>query len=158
MDGSGFRRRPAVAWLCGPLMVALGVAAHLAVGAAVPALPIVVALAALLSMAASMTARVAMPGWAVLLLSGLVQQVLHLAFDVFSGSSGTVSAGHGHGILDWRPPQPSVPEGLTAHMVELMLYTHTAAALLTVFVITAWQSRTPRIASSHRPYGVDQNM
>lgn len=145
MHGKEIHRPPAAAWLSGPLMVALGIAAHLAAGAAVPALSIVVALAALLSMAASMTARVGMPGWAVLLLSGLVQQVLYLAFSVFSESGGTGSAGHGHGILGWRPPQTSVPEELSAHLMELMLYTHAAAALLTVLAINAWEPLTARI-------------
>lgn len=139
MDGNGFRRRPAAAWLCGPLMVALGVAAHSAVGQPVPAPSLLVALTALLSLAAAATARTGMRGWLLLLLSGLVQQVLHLAFSVFSDTGGGFgSTGHGHGILTWQPQQLPAASGAPDHTVELLLYAHTAAALLAVLVIARW--------------------
>lgn len=143
MNGDGFRRRPGAAWLCGPLMVALGVAAHSAVGQPVPALSLLVALTALLSLAASVTARSGMPGWMLLLLAGLVQQVLHLAFSVFSGSGGGLgSTGHGHGILTWQPQQPPAASAAPDHTVELLLYAHTAAALLAVLLIAKWDTVT----------------
>ncbi|WP_457973870.1 hypothetical protein [Arthrobacter sp. D1-17] len=144
----GFRRRPAAAWLCGPLMVALGVAAHSAVGQPVPALSLLVALTALLSLAASVTARNGMPGWMLLLLAGLVQQVLHLAFSVFSLTRGGFGfTGHGHGTLIWQPQQPSEePAGSAApdHTLELLLYAHTAATLVAVLLIAKWDTGRPR--------------
>ncbi len=143
MNGDGFRRRPGAAWLCGPLMVALGVAAHSAVGQPVPALSLLVALTALLSLAAAVTARTGMPGWMLLLLAGLVQQVLHLAFSVFSDTGGgTGATGHGHGILIWQPQQPLTESAAPDHTIELLLYTHTAAALLAVLLIPKWDAVT----------------
>jgi hypothetical protein len=151
MNGEGIRRRPAEAWLCGPLMVVLGVAAHSAVGQPVPALSLLVALTALLSLAASVSAHSRMPGWLLLLLSGLVQQVLHLAFSVFSNAgAGFGSTGHGHGILTWQPQQLPAASVAPEHAVEVLLYTHTAAALLAMFVIIAWGPVTARIRAALR--------
>ena len=151
MNGGGFRRRPAAAWVCGPLMVVLGVGAHSAVGQPVPAPSLLMALTALLSLAASVSARSRMPGWLLLFLSGLVQQVLHLAFSVFSNAGGGFgSTGHGHGILMWQPQQPQqLPDasGAPEHATEILLYTHTAAALLAMFAIIAWEPVTARMRS-----------
>jgi hypothetical protein len=123
-------------------MVALGAAAHSAVGQPVPALSLLVALTALLSLAASVTARSGMPGWMLLTLAGLVQQVLHLAFSVFSlAGGGFGSTGHGHSILIWQtgqPQQPPAASGAPDHTMELLLYAHTAAALLAVLLIAKW--------------------
>lgn len=82
-----------------------------------------------------MIAHLKFPGWVLVLLSGIAQQVLHLAFNLFSGVAGSGSAGHGHGILPWEPPQLSSPSG-PPHAMELMLDAHVAAALLTALVIT----------------------
>ncbi|MCE3293893.1 MAG: hypothetical protein K0Q84_2830 [Arthrobacter sp.] len=154
MNGDGFRRRPGAAWLCGPLMVALGVAAHSAVGQPVPALSLLVALTALLSLAASVTARTGMPGWMLLLLAGLVQQVLHLAFSVFSGTGGgTGATGHGHGMLIWQPQQPPAVSAAPDHTLELLLYTHTAAALLAVLLIAKWDAVTRLAVTAGRTAG-----
>ena len=154
MNGDGFRRRPGAAWLCGPLMVALGVAAHSAVGQPVPALSLLVALTALLSLAASMTARTGMPGWMLLLLAGLVQQVLHLAFSVFAGTGGgTGATGHGHGMLIWQPQQPQAVSAAPDHTLELLLYTHTAAALLAVLLIAKWDAVTRLAVTAGRAAG-----
>jgi hypothetical protein len=125
-----------VAWLAGPLAVSLGVAAHLVSGESVPPASVLGALTALLSMAASMIAHLKFPGWVLVLLSGMAQQVLHLAFNLFSGVAGSGSAGHGHGILPWEPPQLSSPSRPPAHAMELMLDAHVAAALLTALAIT----------------------
>lgn len=137
MEAQEFHSQPVfVAWLAGPLAVALGVAAHLVSGESVPPASVLLALTALLSMSASMIAHVKVPGWVLVLLSGLAQQVLHLAFSLFSGVTGSGSAGHGHRILPWEPPQLSSPPGPPAHAMELMLDAHVAAALLTALVIT----------------------
>lgn len=138
---------PAVAWISGPLMVALAVAAHLASGESVPAASILVALTALLSMSASMIAHVRLPGWVLLVLSGLVQQILHLAFSLFSGVIGDASTGHGHGIFTWRPPLPSSASAPPAHAMELMLHAHVGVALVAALVIINRESVMSRIRS-----------
>jgi hypothetical protein len=83
---------------------------------------------------AAMLARFKLPVWALLLASGLIQQVLHLMFGSFSANVGSVPAGHAHGVVPWLPPQ-AVPEPGGHHALELMLDAHVAAALLTVVVI-----------------------
>jgi hypothetical protein len=129
------RRHVYTAWATGPLAVLLGAGAHLLGGDAIPGPWILLAMAALLSMAASMLARLKLPVWALLLVSGLIQQVLHLMFTGFSGDVGSVSSGHSHGVSTWSPPQQAPGAG-GHHALELMLDAHVAAALLTVVVIT----------------------
>jgi hypothetical protein len=86
-----------------------------------------------------MLARFRLPMWALLLVSGLTQQVLHLIFGSFSGIVGSASTGHPHGVVTWLPPQqaPS-PDAGGHHAIELMLDAHVAAALLSVIAITQW--------------------
>jgi hypothetical protein len=123
------------AWATGPLAVLLGAGAHLLGGDALPGPWILLAMAALLSMAASILARVKLPVWALLLVSGLIQQVLHLMFTGFSGDVGSVSPGHSHGVFTLSPPQQA--PGAGGHQaLELTLDAHVAAALLTVVVVT----------------------
>ncbi|WP_457964752.1 hypothetical protein M1E17_00760 [Arthrobacter sp. D1-29] len=129
------RRRIYAARASGPLAVTLGAAAHFLSGAAVPGPSVLLAIAALLSMAASMLAGLNLRFWALLLASGLVQQVLHLVFAGFAGGSGSTSPGHAHGVLIWQPLPPAQTSG-GHHAMELMLDTHVAAALLTVLVLT----------------------
>jgi hypothetical protein len=147
VEARKFHRRPVVAWLAGPLVVALGVSAHSISGESVPAASILVALTALVSMSASMVAYLRLPGWVLLLLSGLAQQVLHIAFGLFSGVVGGDSPGHGHGILPWQPPLPSSASSPPAHAMGLMLHAHVAAALLAALVIIEWDSVIFRIRS-----------
>jgi hypothetical protein len=142
------RQRVVIAWLSGPLAVVLGVAAHSLAGESVPAVWVLVALTALLSMAASIFARLQVPVWVLFLLSGLVQQVLHLAFSRFSGVVGGASSGHVHGGSIWQPPQPSSSSGHQA--LELMLDSHVAVALLTVLVITQSVSLLSRLRRPRR--------
>jgi hypothetical protein len=98
-------------------------------------------------MSAAMIAHLRLPGWVVLLLSGLVQQVLHIAFSLFSGVFGDVPTGHGHTIYTWQPPLPSSAPSSPAHAMELMLHAHVAAALLAALVIIKWDSVMSRIRS-----------
>jgi hypothetical protein len=151
VDAGKFHRQPAIAWLAGPLVVALGVAAHAVSGASVPAVSVLVALTALVSMSASMIAHLRLPGWMVLLLSGLAQQVLHIAFSLFSGVFGDGSAGHGHTIFAWQPRLPSSASSPPAHAMELMLHVHVAAALLAALVIIEWDGVISRIRSVRQP-------
>jgi hypothetical protein len=131
------------AWLAGPLSAGLGLAAHVVAGGQAPGILIVTALAALLGMAASIAASISgerrLPGWAVLLAAGLVQQLLHLAFDAFSTASGLSLPGHHGGAPDPRAPDPATPsaEGSgAAHSPHLMLHLHAAAALAATVLAT----------------------
>jgi hypothetical protein len=129
------RRRVYAAWASGPLAVLLGAGAHVLGGEDLPGPWVLLALSALLSMAASMLARFKLPMWALLLASGVIQQVLHLLFSWLSANVGSASTGHAHGVLPWLPPQQPADAG-GHHAMELMLDAHVAAALLTVMVIT----------------------
>jgi hypothetical protein len=133
------RARVYAAWASGPLAVLLGAGAHVFGGEDLPGLWVLLAVSALLSMVASMLARFRLPMWALLLVSGLTQQVLHLIFGSFSGIVGSASTGHPHGVVTWLPPQqaPS-PDAGGHHAIELMLDAHVAAALLSVIAITQW--------------------
>jgi hypothetical protein len=147
LDGQGVRmhslRHPvstgstAPVWLAGPLATGLGWAAHVASGGQSPAMLIVLALAALLGMAASMVGPRQLPAWAILLAAGLAQQLLHLAFAAFSVSSGVPLPGHGHDA-GAPPAEPGSQEAAAPHSLHLMLYAHTAAALVTMAVATQW--------------------
>jgi hypothetical protein len=132
------RHRFYAAWLSGPLAVAFGTAAHLVAGQAVPGVSVLLALAALLSMGSAILARVNPPVWVLLLVSGVVQQVLHLTFAGLSLAASGASSGHVHVPFSWEPPQAGPAVGGHAAL-ELMLDAHVAAALMTVLVIT--QSR-----------------
>jgi hypothetical protein len=129
------RRAHAAAWMAGPLAVALGASAHLVAGEAVPGPWVLVALTALLSMGASMLARLNVPMWVLFLVSGVAQQLLHLSFAGFSGDVGGASSGHTHESYVWEQPQPAQAAG-GHHAIELMLDAHVAAALLTVLIVT----------------------
>ncbi len=130
------RRRPRVllAWLSGPLAVAAGVAAHGASGGQMPAPALLLTLTALLGLAASMLARFRLPGWSILVLGALTQQLLHFAFSAFVGGAADVVPAHGHGAnagADGPSTAPAVP-GQDLHS---MLYAHAAAALLTALIV-----------------------
>lgn len=120
-------------WEVGPAAVGLGLVAHLVSGGVSPGAPVLVALTALLSMCGSLIARVKVPNWLLLVLCGVSQQVLHLAFDRLSGTfSGVAPAQHQHAAAAYLPGQ------LTAapvHSPDLMLDTHVAAALLTALIV-----------------------
>ena len=129
------RRRVHAAWVSGPLSVALGASAHLLAGEAVPGPWVLLALTALLSMGASMLASLNIPVWVLYLVSGVVQQLLHLSFAGFYGGGGGAPSGHTHEAYVWQQPQQAQASG-GHHDIELMLDAHIAAALLTVLIIT----------------------
>ncbi len=126
------RRKPRVllAWLSGPLAVAAGLAAHLASGGQVPALALLLTLTALLGLAASMLARLRLPGGLILVLCGLTQQLLHFAFSAFVGGSADVVPAHGHSAVGGAGG-PSTPSEMPGQDLHSMVYAHAAAALLT---------------------------
>ena len=65
-------------WLFGSVSVALGLLIHGVSGHPVPAAPIVVATAALLSLAGTVVIRIGVPNWALLVLAGVPTQPLHV--------------------------------------------------------------------------------
>jgi hypothetical protein len=134
-------RLAALAWLPGPLATGLGIAAHVLGGGASPAPLIVAALAALLGMAAAIGRPWRLPGWGLLLLSGVVQQVLHLAFAAFSVSTGVDLPTHGHGSAPAADTGGGGAQATGPHDLHLLLYLHMGAAL-----VTAWA--TGRLAKA----------
>ncbi|MFJ5698477.1 hypothetical protein [Arthrobacter sp. NPDC093139] len=148
------RWRTYAAWVSGPLAVVLGVSAHLLSGAAVPGPLVLVAIAALLSMAASMLAGLRIRVWVLFLASGLVQQVLHLLFTGFVDASGDTPPGHTHGMFAWPLPQPQPAQTSGHHAIELMLHAHAGAALLTVLFLTQSKALVSRLRRKRtRPSG-----
>ena len=121
------------AWILGPVATALGLAAHVLGGGGAPAPLIVTALAALVGMAAAMGSPGRLPGWGLLLASGAVQQLLHLAFAAFSVSTGIELPGHGHGQPATPAPVANSGQAAAHQDLHLLLYLHVAAALLTAY-------------------------
>jgi hypothetical protein len=147
----GRRRFPG--WEVGPAAVGLGLAAHLVSGGVSPGAPVLIALTALLSMCASLVSRIYLPNWLLLILCGVTQQVLHLAFDRLSGNfSVPAPAQHQHGVTGFQPGQlTAVPFVSSGHSPDLMLDTHVAAALLTALIVArADMSVTRALALLHR--------
>ena len=132
--GTRARNAPVLlAWLSGPLAVATGLGAHVASGGLMPALALLLTLTALLGLAASMLARVRLPGWLILVLCGLTQQLLHFAFSAFVGGTVDVVPAHGHGAAAGAdgPSTATVVPGQDLHS---MVYAHAAAALLAALI------------------------
>ena len=134
------RRSPRYGWLAGPATVSLAAGAHLISGGQNPGPLILLALTALISLAATLLGGLLASGWSLLVFCGLIQQLLHLAFDFFASAPSGVSPGHGHdGGMDWQLPEPSA-EAASPHSGELMLDTHVAAALLAALLLSRLQS------------------
>ena len=144
-------RLSAPSWLAGPLATLPGLAAHVAGGGQPPAIAIVAALAALLSLAAVVLERVVvgrdrpasaqLPGWAFLVAAAAAQQLLHLAFAAFATASPVPLPGHGHGGPP-TPDAPSSPISPATHSLHLMLYLHAGAALLNAAAAARWNRLT----------------
>ena len=121
------------AWVAGPVAVVLGLAAHMVAGGSAPALPVLLAFAALCGLAAQLIARWVHGPLLLLLFSGLVQQLLHFGFVAFGGffpGSGLLDHLHGGQVLGDVPAGAASSSG----SVHLLLYTHMAAAILTLLV------------------------
>ncbi|BCW34295.1 hypothetical protein StoSoilA2_03510 [Arthrobacter sp. StoSoilA2] len=144
------------AWVAGPVAVALGLAAHVVSGGGAPAMPVLLGFVALSALAAQLVARWIHGPILLLLLSGVAQQLLFFGFEALGGSfSGVGFLDHLHG----QPQQPvAVPvDGQPAsgelHAGDLMLYTHAAAAILTL-VVAAGVSRLARPRATFRSFSV----
>ncbi|BCW61427.1 hypothetical protein [Arthrobacter sp. StoSoilB22] len=121
------------AWVAGPVAVALGLAAHMVAGGSAPAIPVLVAFAAIGALAAQVMARWIHGPLLLLLASGVAQQLLHFGFAAFGGYfPGNGVLDHLHGGQDLA----GVPAGAAASggNVHLLLYTHMAAAILTLLL------------------------
>ncbi|MBP2267836.1 hypothetical protein J3A64_003300 [Pseudarthrobacter sp. PvP004] len=131
-----------LAWVAGLAAVALGLAAHMVAGGSAPAIPVLLGLAALGCLAAQLLARWVHGPLLLLLLSGVAQQLLHLGFDAFGGYfPGSGILDHLHGGQATSPAAGAPANGAPANgaapsggSVHLMLYTHMAAAILTLLV------------------------
>ncbi|WP_284985156.1 hypothetical protein [Arthrobacter sp. fls2-241-R2A-172] len=134
------------AWVSGLLAVGLGLAAHMAAGGSAPAIPVVLGFAALCCLAAQLLARWVHGPLLLLLASGVAQQLLHLGFIAFGGyfpGTGLVEHLHGTGQGLGDVPAAGASDGGSPH---IMLYTHMAAAILTL-VVTAGVTRLLNRAS-----------
>ena len=157
------RRRAGLAALAaGPGGTALGVAAHLLAGGAVPSAAVVVAFAALLGLtAATAVSRFLVPTWAIALFCGLSQQALHLVLvpaALVPGLWGG-SGHHGGDAPRGAVPEPvptAVPDpgaaadsaaaaGAAHGDLHLIVVTHLAAAVLTAAVVSLALARSSRL-------------
>lgn len=151
-------------WVAGPAAVALGLAAHIVSGGNAPTVPVLLAFAALSGLAAQLLTRWFHGPLLFLFLSGAAQQLLHFGFDAFGGSfPGVGFLDHLHGAAPVPPNLAAWSAGSTAgsaavHAGDFMLYTHAAAAILTLLVaagaakLARHNSRTHAIAApQHEP-------
>ncbi len=136
------------AWVAGPAAVILGLTAHMAAGGSAPAVPVLLAFAAIGALAAQVMARWIHGPLLLLLLSGVAQQLLHFGFDAFGGyfpGSGFLDHLHGSQVLADEPAGTAASGG----DVHLMLYTHMAAAILTL-LLAAGVSKLAALPSKRR--------
>jgi hypothetical protein len=133
------------------LTTILALAAHLASGGSMPAVPVLLAITALTTLAATVLSRVNAPAWTLILAAGAAQQVLHLAFEALGSAPAAAeppagpSQGH-HAEID--PAQLATTASAAAghggphsEYMMLMLHLHLAAAVLTA-VLIGWSRRT----------------
>ncbi|MGN7251665.1 MULTISPECIES: hypothetical protein [unclassified Arthrobacter] len=132
-------------WLFGSASVVLGLVIHAAAGHTVPAAPIVVATAALLSLAGAAVTRLGVPNWALLVLAGVGQQVIHWAFAFFSNPLATTTlAGHGHAAAAQFTGPGLLLAGVPTQPLHVLLYAHVAAALLTFLLVQRLKKSAPK--------------
>ena len=150
------RRAIAAALAAGPGGTALGVAAHVLGGGALPSPAVAVACAALLGLvAAAGVSRTLVPTWAIALFCALAQQVLHFVFAPSAFAAGSWGKSGHHGRSEpgepASAPVPStasdqVPDpaaGDAAHGdLHLMLTTHLGAAVLTAVLLSLALARS----------------
>jgi hypothetical protein len=146
MAERGGRTQFAVAgWLFGSVSVLLGLVIHAMSGHPVPAAPIVVVTAALLSLAGAVVARIGVPNWALLVLAGAGQQVIHWAFALFSNPLATTTlAGHGHAATAQFTGPGLLLAGVPTQPLHVLLYAHVAAALLTFLLVQRLKTSNPK--------------
>ena len=120
----------------GLLSLGFGLAAHALSGGVLPSLPILGGLAALAVLAATLVAQARPPGWVVLLLLGVAQQMLHwLLGGLGAGASSTVAPTGVH--HDGVPVVSGAGQGHSPEIM-LMLHTHLAAALVIAWAVAQY--------------------
>jgi hypothetical protein len=145
MAHGGGRTQFAVAgWLFGSVSVVLGLVIHAVSGHPVPAVPIVVATAALLSLAGAVVTRIGVPNWALLVLAGVGQQTIHWAFAYFSNPLATTLDGHGHAAAAQFTGPGLLLAGVPTQPLHVLLYVHVAAALLTALLVQRLKTSDPK--------------
>lgn len=114
--------------------VALGIVAHAASGGVLPSPPILAGLASLAVLAATLVVLGRLPGWALLLLLGAGQQILHWLLEGLAVAPSSTVAGpadhHGADV-----PVGAGGSGGHSPEVMLLLHTHLAAALLVGWLV-----------------------
>jgi hypothetical protein len=134
----------------------LGLAAHAASGGTLPSLLVLGGLAALAVLAATLLARVRMPGWAVMLVLGVAQQLLHwLLGGLAAAPSSTVPGADGH--HGGQVPVGTAVSGGHSPEVMLMLHTHLAAALLVGWVVLRHRTVLEWLRNHRRRRGAPEN-
>lgn len=133
--------RSALPALVGLVSLGLACAAHVLSGGVLPGVSILCGLAALTALAATVVARLELPGWAVMLALGAAQQVLHWLLGGLAGAASSSSIGPGdhHG---GAVPLGGTDAGGHSPEIMLMLHTHLAVALLIGWVVV----RAPQLA------------
>lgn len=141
----GRARRTVRAVPAGLLVLGLGLGAHAVSGGQLPSGPILIALAALTALAATLVAQVRLPVWGVLLLLGVAQQLLHWILGGLGGAPSLSGPVDHHG-------EAAVPGGVSGaaqgHAPEamLMLHAHLGAALLVGWAVAQWTRLTRWVA------------
>ncbi|MHA7181522.1 hypothetical protein ACX80J_15565 [Arthrobacter sp. MDB2-24] len=136
------RTRIVGAAAAGLASLALGLTAHAVSGGILPTAPILGGLAALAVLAAAIVAQGRFPVWALLLLLGAAQQVLHwLLGGLAEAPSSSVPGTEGHHGGD--VPVGTGTTGGHSPEVMLLLHTHLAAALLVGWAV----ARYPHVAT-----------
>jgi hypothetical protein len=144
MAERGRRNQFAVAgWLFGSVSVVLGLVIHGLSGHPVPAMPFVVATAALLSLAGAVVTRIGVPNWVLLVLAGVGQQTVHWAFAFFSNPLAVTLEGHGHAAVQFTGPGLLLA-GVPTQPLHVLLYAHVAAALLTSLLVQRLNTSDPK--------------
>ena len=132
-------------WLFGSVTVVLGLIIHAGTGHPVPAVPIVVATAALLSLAGAAVARIGVPHWALLVLAGAGQQVVHWAFAFFANPlATTLGGGHGHASAAQFTGPGLLLAGVPSQPLHVLLHVHIAAALLAFVLVQRLTRLAPK--------------
>lgn len=132
-------------WLFGAATVVLGLVIHALAGYPVPAVLIVVATAALLSLSCAAVIRLGVPNWALLVLAGAGQQAVHWAFAFFSDPLATiVGVGHGHASAAQFTGPGLLLAGVPTQPLQVLLYAHAAAALLAFLLVRRLKAPAPR--------------
>ncbi|RJT77265.1 hypothetical protein D6T63_15095 [Arthrobacter cheniae] len=128
----------------------LGLAAHVVSGGDLPDTPILFGLAALAVLAATLVSHGRLPGWAVMLVLGVAQQVLHwLLGGLADAPSSTVPGADGHHGGD-VPIGTAAPRGHSPELM-LMLHAHLAVALLVGWAVLQRQSVIGWLSVRRRP-------